>query len=394
MPGINNFLPFANSPGANVISDAVYAALTTRGSGFQPGVASSAQFNKVWKQASVMTAALGQLIANNNINASDSDAVATLATNLVTAFMGGNGISPAQFDDSGKVATTTYVMRAVGNYASVLELSSATSLSTTQMGKMVLLDGASYTVSLPDPFAMKAGSCLSFFNKGTGVVTVSCTGAGVAIASGVSSLTSVELSPGDSLILTAKGPGIPLWLMGGSAQARYSTALGDNVGKIEWFAAASTPRGYLAANGAAVSRTAYAALFSKIGTTFGIGDGVSTFNLPDMRDRMPLGSGTSYALGVTGGSKDAIVVSHSHTASTSISDPGHSHGSQYDDRTPSGIDYTGSRSEIAGVGTVWNYPTTVSTTGITASTTVASTGSSGTNANLPPFMALNPCIKY
>lgn len=58
------------------------------------------------------------------------------------------------------------------------------------------------------------------------------------------------------------------------------------------FAGSAAPSGWLLCNGAAVSRTTYAALFGAIGTAFGAGDGSSTFNLPDMRDRVPLGQGT------------------------------------------------------------------------------------------------------
>ena len=55
------------------------------------------------------------------------------------------------------------------------------------------------------------------------------------------------------------------------------------VGEVAFFARATPPSGWLKANGAAVSRTTYAALFAAIGTTFGAGDGRSTFNLPDLR---------------------------------------------------------------------------------------------------------------
>ncbi len=54
-------------------------------------------------------------------------------------------------------------------------------------------------------------------------------------------------------------------------------------GSVHFFATPTAPEGYLPANGAAVSRTAYARLFAVIGTTFGAGDGGSTFNLPDLR---------------------------------------------------------------------------------------------------------------
>ena len=55
------------------------------------------------------------------------------------------------------------------------------------------------------------------------------------------------------------------------------------VGEVAFFASATPPSGWLKANGAAVSRTTYAALFAAIGTTFGAGDGRTTFNLPDLR---------------------------------------------------------------------------------------------------------------
>lgn len=56
------------------------------------------------------------------------------------------------------------------------------------------------------------------------------------------------------------------------------------------------PEGWLLCNGAAVSRSTYAALFAKLGTRHGAGNGSTTFNLPDMRDRYPIGVGTN-ALG-------------------------------------------------------------------------------------------------
>jgi microcystin-dependent protein len=57
----------------------------------------------------------------------------------------------------------------------------------------------------------------------------------------------------------------------------------DNPGKISLFATSSAPAGYVVANGAAVSRTAYARLFAHIGVSWGVGNGTTTFNLPDLR---------------------------------------------------------------------------------------------------------------
>lgn len=151
----------------------------------------------------------------------------------------------------------------------------------------------------------------------------------------------------------------------------------------------SAPTGWLLCDGTAVSRSAYAALFAVIGTTFGVGDGSTTFNLPDYRDRMPIGANTIAAsVGATGGSKDAIVVSHSHTAS--VSDPGHRHtwgyGTEPDDQGSGGSfrEYTRAPGSDA-------TAIQISTTGISVG--VSTEGASGTNANMPPYMGINFIIK-
>lgn len=59
--------------------------------------------------------------------------------------------------------------------------------------------------------------------------------------------------------------------------------VGVPAGTVIFHAASTAPAGYLKANGAAISRATYAALFAAIGTTFGVGDGSTTFNLPDLR---------------------------------------------------------------------------------------------------------------
>jgi hypothetical protein len=101
---------------------------------------------------------------------------------------------------------------------------------------------------------------------------------------------------------------------------------------------------------------------------------------PDLRNRFVVGATSTYAVGATGGSADAIVVSHTHTAT--VTDPGHTHpyrtgagGPPYDQ-----VDIA-SKSEYD-VGT----STRSAVTGITVSN--STTGSSGTNANLPPYYAL------
>ena len=74
----------------------------------------------------------------------------------------------------------------------------------------------------------------------------------------------------------------------------------------------SIPSGYQLCDGSAVSRTVYSDLYLAIGDTHGAGDGSTTFNLPDLRNRFIVGEGSSYATAATGGSADATLVSHSH----------------------------------------------------------------------------------
>lgn len=87
----------------------------------------------------------------------------------------------------------------------------------------------------------------------------------------------------------------------------------------------TAPTGYAACDGTAVSRTTYAALFAVIGTTWGAGDGSTTFNLPDLRDRFRRHKGT--AAGVVGATQADQNKSHTHTVSgtTGVNNADHTH---------------------------------------------------------------------
>jgi len=103
-----------------------------------------------------------------------------------------------------------------------------------------------------------------------------------------------------------------------------------------------------------------------------------TSSTPDLRDRFVVGAGSTYAVDATGGSANAVVVSHTHTAT--VTDPGHTHPYTRANLTIN-ADESGSR---AGNSTTVN--TSSATTGITVAN--STTGVSGTNANLPPYYAL------
>lgn len=78
-----------------------------------------------------------------------------------------------------------------------------------------------------------------------------------------------------------------------------SGATSAPVGALTPFAGSTPPAGYLACDGSAVSRTTYSALFAVIGTTYGVGDGSTTFNLPDARGVFLRGVGSQTVSGVT-----------------------------------------------------------------------------------------------
>jgi len=254
------------------------------------------------------------------------------------------------------------------------------------------------TVSIPN------GYIATVFGDGTNFFAANTTSAGAFYVSGTLTAAGIvdvgAMSVGGNLSVTGTTA------LGGTATAPTVTPSTDSstkiattafvasaitsaviTGTISMWPVSSAPTGYLVCNGSAVSRTTYAALYAIVGTTFGSGDGSTTFNLPNYTNRMPYGT----TIGATGGSADAVVVSHTHTASssTSITDPGHSH--IYYLKTGTGYRPSAGGNENNG----YDASTSTSTTGITASTstTNTSTGVSGTNANLPPYLGINFIIK-
>jgi microcystin-dependent protein len=164
------------------------------------------------------------------------------------------------------------------------------------------------------------------------------------------------------------------------ATTAFVQANGSPTGVINMWGTGTAPTGWLLCAGAAVNRTTYAALFAVIGTTFGVGDGSTTFNLPNYTNRMPYGT----TLAATGGSADAITVAHTHTATST--DSGHTHG--YTINTLAGNNAAGSIPDYIRQGSATTDSGVANIT-----TTVNSTGSSGTNANLPPYLGINFIIK-
>lgn len=97
-----------------------------------------------------------------------------------------------------------------------------------------------------------------------------------------------------------------------------------NVGSILPYTGSTVPDGFLECDGRAISRSDYSDLFEVIGTTFGAGDGSTTFNLPNLSGKVALGVGDGYAIGSEGGSETHSLIS-SELAEHSHEVPSHTH---------------------------------------------------------------------
>jgi microcystin-dependent protein len=109
------------------------------------------------------------------------------------------------------------------------------------------------------------------------------------------------------------------------------------IGAIYMYAGSTVPNKFMVCDGSAISRSTYSDLFDVIGTVYGEGDGVSTFNVPNLSGRIAIGSSSSYNIGATGGSETCTLVSdelpthlhevpqHGHTNSITVSTPELSH---------------------------------------------------------------------
>jgi hypothetical protein len=104
--------------------------------------------------------------------------------------------------------------------------------------------------------------------------------------------------------------------------------------------------------------------------------------------RVLVGNGGGFSAGATGGSADAVVVSHSHTATSSVSDGGHSHVGRVATTLGGSQGYSGFEEGRGNPDWATQTSTNSATTGISVATTVATAGVSGTNANLQPYVVV------
>ena len=198
----------------------------------------------------------------------------------------------------------------------------------------------------------------------------------------------------------------------------------SEVGAIKPWTKAAAPAGYLLCDGSAVSRSTYAELFAVIASTYGGGDGSTTFNVPNLQGKMPQGyDGNTYNLAGTGGANTITVAVTNNQAATNASNQSvtvtgdisntsittaqmssHSHSYEKTNGGSAGTGHNtvGTRAGTSnantggqGSGTGHNHSHTLSGT-LTGNVTTSLTGSvtaAGTNS-FSPFVVVNYIIKH
>lgn len=305
------------------------------------------------------------------------------------------GMAPSAVNDSGRamMASTAAYRDDVAGAITTGGTSTAYTLTTYQVF---------------DSLAHLNGQIVAFTPHATNGATVTLNVDGLG-AKPLRSAPSVELPAG---VLVQGTPYAALYnssnsefILYGFFANPYSIPIGASV---DFWGATAPNSSFVLAYGQAVSRTTYSSLFTLLSTTYGTGDGSTTFNLPDCRGRVVAGKddmggsaasrltstyfgGTATSLGAVGGLEShtlttAQLASHSH--SNSLTDPGHTHSLTTGTSvlTNPGAGSIGSSGFSFGTGTIVS-----STTGITI--TNATAGSGNAHNNTQPTIIANKLIR-
>ena len=244
-----------------------------------------------------------------------------------------------------------YIQNATASGAVTVKVSGQTGVSVPNGVKTVLFcNGTDVIDATSYMSALTLGAALPVTSGGTGVTT--STGTGNNVLSASPTLTGTPLAP--------------------TASPGTNTT---QIATTAFVTAAATSLSTIYPIGSIYTST----VSTNPNTLFGFGTWVA-FGA----GRVLLGDGGGYAAGATGGSADAIVVSHTHSATTTSTDSGHSHGISPGAWTDGGGKVEGNSFSFGGKVTA----TQTSTANITSSTSISTTGSSGTGANLQPYVVV------
>jgi microcystin-dependent protein len=242
------------------------------------------------------------------------------------------------------------------------------SAASTDHWKTIQVNTASVTVTLADATTMAAGYIVDVTNNSSGDVTVALATSTNTIDTVTNATQVIAAHETRRYIVNAAATG-------------YLTASNGNpipAGTVVPYAGATAPGGWLFCYGQAVSRTTYSTLFVAIATAYGVGDGSTTFNLPDLRGRVVAGQDdmggssanrlTGASGGVDGDTLAATGGSETHTLTLA----------ELPSSVAANAGATQGQTGANGLGFV----------------TIGSTGSDGAHNNVQPTIILNYIIKY
>jgi len=380
----------------------------------------------------------GDEVANQGKYLIDQDAVTTLTlasvgttrTEYVWISINDTAVAGGRAGNNVSIETSTTAPPASALLLATLSLTAGTVTITAGM----IADSRVYT-SVVAPASvitsMIADSAVTTAKIADSAVTSAKIADGTIATADIadSAVTSAKIADGTIVTADIADAAVTQAKLDATLSARMDAI--DPADAIIAVAGSTAPTGWRLCDGGAVSRTTYAATFARIGTTYGAGDGSTTFNVPDLRNRFIAGKGTatwSDTLNETGGNKDAVAVAHTHTIS-------HTHGHNITATTPAGggthahIEgtetgagwlysgaYNGVRfdvfvgSSLSGARSTYGYAqpstgtsgsghnhTVTVAGGVNSQTTTVSAGqtptSTATDTNLPPYRTLNYCIR-
>ena len=322
----NEFKPFAIASSAAVLEQSEYEMSQVLREGFKKGLARSVEVNKAIRQASSIAAVVAEFAAEKSgKDMLDNGDVGILKENFETALSAVSSLLIAEALGTGDLLSASFTPK-------LRELKNGTLVHVRAKEKNL--------TKIP---VFKADE----------------TGEKVIVKGNNLSLEEGDIAGAGHWLELQYDEALDKWVLQNPAKG-ITPSSGVPVGTIEYFAMVTSPAGYLKANGAAVGRETYPELYATIGTTFGEGDGSSTFNLPDLIDRFAQGSNTP------GQKIEAGLPDHNHTLPLALEETGTgyaAHGSNISSGTTVG--YASASNPIYG-----------------ASNTVQ-----------PPALTLLPCIK-
>ena len=252
----NEFKPFAVASNAAVLEQEEYETSQALREGFKKGLARSVEVNKAIRQASSIAAAVAEFAAEKSgKDMLDNGEVGILKENFEMALNAVSSLLIAEAQGTGDMLTASF----------------SPELRELKNGTLV-------HVRAKDRNRTK-----------TPVFKADETGEKVIVKGNNLNLEEGDIAGTGHWLELQYDEVLDKWVLHNPAKG-ITPSSGVPVGTIEYFAMATPPPGYLKADGAPVGKETYPELFAAIGTTFGVGDGETTFNLPDLIDRFAQGS--------------------------------------------------------------------------------------------------------